>query len=271
MLENKEISFDISTKTMRRQQQLLPSSRLAVKPSKPSHTFDTLTWIILLFFSCFISFYWGIHVAFAISPPPQNCNSNIDSNSLTSHASIATDCKEKCLNAVIGGQGELATLLDGKLDSILAEKIAKGIEAACPGGQGGTTKGSSPSKNSKRFENSLSSFANGLVSVNKMDLFHTFDFGVPMDPHAERMDALMLYDSQNALPFKVAQEAEYGGRIPHTSASSATENCDVMNVMFLKNPNKRVRQWYVLCHAETAIFTLVLLYLNIAQSPFSSV
>lgn len=217
-------------------QQSLPSSRVASSGKSFTRKLDTLTWIIILLSSCFISFYGGIWMAWTIHSPThdhQDC-----SNNKLDAPSSSSDCTNICLNAVIGGQGELATLLDGKLDVILAEKIDKAVETVCPSRGGGS--GGSSSVN-KRFDPKLTHFANGMVSINRQDMFETYDFGMVMDPGADREDVLMIYDSKSALPSnkEIAYAAQYGGDIPHTDANTATENCDTMNVMFIKNPGHR--------------------------------
>lgn len=95
---------------------------------------------------------------------------------------------------------------------------------------------------SKRFSRKLSHWANGLISVNRKDMFDTYDFGVPMNhPNAENEDILMLYNEHRALPTdrSLSRLAEYNGDIPQTSAKVATENCDTMSVVFIKNPDPR--------------------------------
>lgn len=173
-------------------------------------------------------------MAWAITTPQDDRNGVSQSYS----SSSTSDCAEICLNALIGGKGELANKLDGKLDAILEQKIEKALETDCPKGE--------PSDHStkKRFSSSLSHFSNGLVSINRKDLFDTYDFGVPMDPNAEDEDVLMMYDSRRGLPSNkhVAIAAEHGGEIPHTDAASATSNCDTMNVIFVKNPSRTLRQ-----------------------------
>jgi len=101
----------------------------------------------------------------------------------------------------------------------------------------------------KRFSSKLSHWATGLVSINRKDLFDAYDFGVPITDGAENQDVLMLYNDRNAMPTKrtLSRAAEYNGDIPHTTAEEATENCDTMNVVFIKNPDpKTVNQCFAL-------------------------
>jgi len=219
-------------------QQFLPSLT-SRKSSKRSPRCDTLTWIIFLISGCCISFYAGVWFGWNISR-----NGNDDTQSPPDCPETSPpDCAEICLAALIGGAGELSRKLDGKLDAILREKIEKALETDCPSNsnqnQGGDASNSSTEK---RFPKSMSHFANGLISVNRKDLFATYDFGVPMSGGAENQDILMLYDTRSALPSErgprgIAHAAEYGGGIPHAGAESATSNCDTMNVIFLKKPD----------------------------------
>ncbi len=161
----------------------------------------------------------------------EGCRDNSASSTTTSSSSASTDCSEICLNAVLGGQGDLARKLDGKLDSIVRSRVEKALEIECPSAS------SSNSKFSKRFPESLSHFANGLISINRKDMFDKYDFGVPMDKNAENENILVLYDSKASLPSnnKLATAAEFNGDIPQADATTATSNCDVMSAIFVKN------------------------------------
>ncbi|KAL7528955.1 hypothetical protein ACHAXR_004091 [Thalassiosira sp. AJA248-18] len=209
------------------------------KSSKPPPR-DTITWLIYLMVSCCISFYAGVWLAWTSSP--QDCNEvqRLRVPNRSDHPP-PPDCTEICLNAVIGGKGDLAQKLHGKLDVILEKKIEKAMEN-CPSNRGGN--GDSNHSTNKRFPESLSHFAKGLISVNRKDLFDQHDFGVPMNSNADSQDVLMLYNSNDALPSdaQVATAAKYRGEIPHTDAASATANCDSMNVMFVNPPNQLSRQ-----------------------------
>jgi hypothetical protein len=92
-----------------------------------------------------------------------------------------------------------------------------------------------------RFDSSTNHFASGLVSISRKHLFDAYDFGVPMSSNAENENTLILYQNYEALPSNatVNQAAQYNGDIPHmTNAIDATENCDQLNVLFTKIPNK---------------------------------
>ncbi len=92
---------------------------------------------------------------------------------------------------------------------------------------------------SRRFSSKLRHWATGLVSINRKDMFDTYDFGVPITDGAEKEDILLLYNDRRSMPTKrtLSRAAEYSGDIPHTTATEATENCDTMNVVFIKNPD----------------------------------
>lgn len=116
------------------------------------------------------------------------------------------------------------------------EEVCKKLNMNTPIEKCDTTQGAS-----KRFSKKLSHWASGLVSINRKDLFDNYDFGVPMSEGAEKQDVLMLYNEKRAMPNdrSLSRAAEYSGDIPHTSATEATENCDTMNVVFIKNPESR--------------------------------
>ena len=205
-------------------------------PSKPRLSVDRITWIIVLFSSCFVSFYSGVLVAWSLlaPPPQQGCLDTVTSS--TSPAS--TDCTEICLSAVLGGQGELARKMDGKLDAIVRSRVDEALKTECP------SLSSSNTKLSMRFPDSLSHFANGLISINRKDMFDKYDFGVPMNDNAENESVLMMYDTKAALPSinSLAAAAEYNVDIPQADAATATMNCDVMSTIFVKNFSNSVRQ-----------------------------
>jgi hypothetical protein len=69
----------------------------------------------------------------------------------------------------------------------------------------------------------------------------TFDFGVPINANSEGLDALILYNTQAALPSnkEIARSARHEDStkpLPLLSAKTATENCDTMNVVLIDNP-----------------------------------
>jgi hypothetical protein len=78
----------------------------------------------------------------------------------------------------------------------------------------------------------------------------TYDFGVPINQDSEGMDALILYNKLSALPSdnSIAEAARYTDPtkpLPLLSATTATENCDTMNVVLMNNPGN-TRQCFAL-------------------------
>ena len=96
-----------------------------------------------------------------------------------------------------------------------------------------------PQRN-KLFPSPLNDFANGLVRVSKDEIMSTFDFGVPPNPNSKGKEALILYNNPKALPNdrSVAAAANLNGytSLPLIDATTATENCDSMNVVFTDIP-----------------------------------
>jgi hypothetical protein len=99
----------------------------------------------------------------------------------------------------------------------------------------------------KVFPDSINKFAAGMLSVSGKEFLHdpNYDFGVPFNKGAEHLDALILYNSAEAIPTSkkaLHHNAIYGqhGNIAKASVSNALENCDAMNVVFLSiGPNSR--------------------------------
>ena len=65
-----------------------------------------------------------------------------------------------------------------------------------------------------------------------------------MSEGAENHNTLILYDSTSALPSDVSMRkaAQANEDIPEMDALDATANCDTMNVVFLQNPQRHIRQ-----------------------------
>ncbi|KAL7434571.1 hypothetical protein ACHAXM_004154 [Skeletonema potamos] len=90
----------------------------------------------------------------------------------------------------------------------------------------------------KLFPDTVKSFAAGILSVSGKEFLSdpNYDFGVPFKKDSEYADALILYNSEKAIPNSLRRNAIYGdenGQIAKTSLSTALSNCDAMNVMFL--------------------------------------
>ncbi|KAL7486417.1 hypothetical protein ACHAW6_012019 [Cyclotella cf. meneghiniana] len=85
------------------------------------------------------------------------------------------------------------------------------------------------------------SLLTGAAAVSKEDLMKTFDaFGVAtmIDHYAQNEDALLLYQTLDSLPTVHRQSTKTKTRlfaVHTTNTSQALENCDTINVQFLRN------------------------------------
>ena len=72
------------------------------------------------------------------------------------------------------------------------------------------------------------------MRIEKDDLMHSIDFGLPPNPDTKGLDALIIYNTPDAMPSDThnANSPE----LPLLTATKATENCDTMNVVFTNNP-----------------------------------
>ena len=91
------------------------------------------------------------------------------------------------------------------------------------------------------FPKPVKNFARGLVRVSKDDMMSTFDFGVPPTPRSNGKEVLILYNSPKALPNDkaIAAAANLNNgytSLPLTNATTATENCESMNVILTDIP-----------------------------------
>lgn len=90
----------------------------------------------------------------------------------------------------------------------------------------------------KLFPDTVKGFAAGVLSVSGKEFLSdpNYDFGVPFKKESEYADALILYNSEKAIPNSLRRNAIHGdehGQIAKTSVSTALSNCDAMNVIFL--------------------------------------
>jgi hypothetical protein len=78
----------------------------------------------------------------------------------------------------------------------------------------------------------LKSFAIGLAHTNRADFDNLFDLGIPLDPsdNEQERDMLMMYSKETALPTKLQGMGQT--KIDRVTAKEATENCDVMHVLY---------------------------------------
>ena len=226
---------------------LLPSqaagrSSGGMKKKPKSIKLSNVTWLLIVTLSSVVSFYAGMGIAMNVAAAHGKAACNLEQHQ--PQQSRNCDCEDTCLSAMMGDRknGDLAKKLDDYFQSQCKVKHDKAIQV-----QGRVDEAALPpsSSSNKRFGKSLQHFATGLASVNRKDMFQTYDFGVPMDGGAESDDILMLYESRG-MPNDVAKEAANDGEIPHISAADATENCDVMKVLYIKNPDRSLRQCYAL-------------------------
>ncbi|KAL9188823.1 hypothetical protein ACHAXT_007201 [Thalassiosira profunda] len=216
----------------------------AKRSSSTPPLFRTVTWILIVLCSSFLTFYLGIWAGLqaakaggataaastaecpqckcAPCPPPAEakekpCTSNVTPEEL--QRKVEERAKQK---------------IDGELED-LCKKLPQSA-AASP------QQPAKRKKDSILFSKSISHFARGLVRVGKDDLMNTFDFGVPPNAGSEEMDALILYNKEDAMPSDedVASAARYNDPtkpLPKLSAKDATENCESMNVVLIDNPS----------------------------------
>lgn len=83
------------------------------------------------------------------------------------------------------------------------------------------------------FPKEVKNFAVGMAHTRKSDFTKTFEIGVPVDSamvEGER-DVLFLYSKKTAMPTKM-QEKQVQDSIDYVTAEEASENCDMMHVIF---------------------------------------
>ena len=154
--------------------------------------------------------------------------------------------------------------LQRKVEALAKQKVKAQLEDLCsklPSSKT-TTMPDAPQKGGGKpqqikgqlFSKSIEHFARGLVRVSKDDLMKEFAFGVPPNANTEGLDALILYNKEEALPSdqNIARAARYEDPtkpLPLVTAKTATENCDTMNVIFIDNPGN-TRQCFALVGSQ---------------------
>jgi hypothetical protein len=102
--------------------------------------------------------------------------------------------------------------------------------------------GNTNNNGGKLFPDTTKQFVEGILSVSNKEFLHNpnYDFGVPFKSASEHADALILYNTKRSIPTSdklLTHAAIHGekdtGHIAKTSMSTALENCDAMNVIFL--------------------------------------
>ena len=193
-----------------------PQSRSDNRP-----LFRMVTSILVALCISFSSFYVGVITGIRAAP---------------------CDCQEQSWTPNLSDKA-----LQRKVEELARQKVKSQFVELCEQISLGTT-GDEPQatlsqKNagSSLFSKSISHFAQGLARVSKIDLMETFDFGVPINANSEGLDALILYNTQAALPSnkeiaRAARHEDSTKPLPLLSAKTATENCDTMNVVLINNP-----------------------------------
>ncbi|KAL7524591.1 hypothetical protein ACHAWF_001008 [Thalassiosira exigua] len=182
----------------------------------------TIAWLGIVACSSFMSFHGGVWIGIR----------------------VASGSRPSGLNGAFGPSEEE---VQQRVDELAAKKVKDECKWLCE-----KTKHDKPRALHDK-PHALHSFlpekiAHGLARVTKDDLMTTFDFGVPPNPEFKGNDAVVLYSKADALPSdeKIAAAAQSVRETPpHLSATQATENCDVMNVILMDNPGN-ARQCYAL-------------------------
>jgi hypothetical protein len=93
----------------------------------------------------------------------------------------------------------------------------------------------------RRFPKTVSKFAYGSALIAKNEFIQNFDYGIPKPPSKRehesdpgKDDVLLLYGSEKALPDVSTGVVNSDGldSIPRMSATDATKNCAVLNVIY---------------------------------------
>ena len=200
--------------------------------------FRTFTWISIILATSFLSFYVGVWVGIQVTG-----DKNLVTNLIT--VPCTADVQRKVEETAA------KQMFDSQLDERCKERgyvsmeddKQKLAEYASSMEKSQTISTKDNNVGLPPFSQSLSHFVRGLVRVNKGDLMQTYDLGVPIDANTEELDALILYTKYNALPSdknvqKAAQHEDPTKPLPVLSATAATENCDVMNVVLLDNNDR---------------------------------
>ena len=209
----------------------MPSSLPRKNSSGGGGLFKTTTWILIVICASCSSFYIGAFAGIAASGGhkfKENNNTNqIDDKELQRRVNELVDEKIKLLTSPT------------KIQELCNKHTCN--QSAANQNHG--------SNEHKLFPRPLNHFANGLVRVSKNDIMSTFDFGVPPNPNSAGKEALILYNTAKALPNdkSLAAAANLNGytSLPFTNATTATENCDSLNVVLTDIPGG-MRQCFAL-------------------------
>jgi len=212
-----------------------PLHKKTKRSSSSAALFGTVTWILILFSTSFLTFSIGVWVGIQAAS-----------------GSSASAEKERKLSepGAAAPPPSVDPLTDAelqrKIEALAKQKVKANLQDLCTK-LPSSANNPPPEQNQKiikggnLFSRSIEHFAQGLVRVSKDDLMSTFDFGVPPNANTENLDALILYNKKKALPSdpNIAKAARYEDPtkpLPKLSAETATENCDTMNVVLIDNP-----------------------------------
>lgn len=95
----------------------------------------------------------------------------------------------------------------------------------------------------RRFPKTISKIAYGSALISKNEFIQQFDYGIPKPPSKREYekdpgkdDVLLLYNSKDSMPDDntgiVYTDEGPTAEIPHLSATDATKNCAVLNVIY---------------------------------------
>lgn len=196
---------------------------------------------ISLLLICSISFYQGYTNAINDDSSVITANGVVVPKIKNSQTTNAADCLP---HANPDEMNKFRQRVDGRVKMEL-DRLPKSFSSA-------SSKIIDDGQSSKRaesplFPDTMKSFAAGALRVSRDDLMKSYDVGVPFKKvPGEEQDALILYNSQNALPSNrelnhaaVHGSKEGDGSIAKSTVSEAMERCDTFNVVFLplKAPN----------------------------------
>ena len=199
-----------------------------VKRSSSSQPlFRTVTWILIVLSSSFLSFYIGIWAGIQASP-------KLDGKTKLSAPPIEIDDED----------------MQRRVEALAKQRVKAQLDTLCkqitpPANTPPQMEKASVKNNnngaSNLFTKSIQHFVRGMARVSKDDLMQTFDFGVPPNPDTEAYDALILYNHKDSLPndknvAKATQYTDPTKPLPKLTATQATENCETMNVVLMNNP-----------------------------------
>jgi len=211
----------------------------AKRSSSTQPLFRTVTWILIVLCSSFLSFYGGVWTGLQASSSSTN-NSNIGAptsfNNINDHEIQRR--VEKLAEQKVNEQ----------LDTLCKQLPKDDLSNIYQRAEKVNERGSS------LFTKSMSSYAKGLARVSKTDLMSEFDFGVPPNADSEGIDALILYNKHDSLPSNenIAKAVRYEDPtkpLPFLPAKTATENCDTMNVVLMANPGN-TRQCFAIVGSQ---------------------